>query len=56
MSSLATLALNDAQIKAVHYVNEHGDDMPGLRAACRGWLIEASKDLKLRIDQMELKQ
>jgi ABC-type glycerol-3-phosphate transport system substrate-binding protein len=51
MSSLATLALNNAVADAVNYVNEHGER--GLKQACQKWLDEAAVDLKARMKQME---
>ena len=50
----ATLALNDALVRATNYVEEHDKnlDEKELEANCRTWLANAAKDLRARVDQM----
>jgi len=50
---VATLALNEALIRATAYVEEHGDhvDQKELEAQCRAWLADSARDLRARMDQ-----
>ena len=48
-SSVASMALNDAVVRATRYVEQHGGD--GLEAQCRVWLADISADLRRRIEQ-----
>src|SRR5439155_13252094 len=50
-SPIATLALNDALLRAVDYVDAHGGDDGGLEPACRRWLADSAADLRDRINQ-----
>jgi len=52
-SPVATLALNEALIRATAYVEEHGDhvDQQELEANCRKWLADSAADLRTRMDQ-----
>jgi arabinosaccharide transport system substrate-binding protein len=48
-SSVASLALNDAVVRATRYVEEHGEE--GLEENCRIWLADIARDLRRRIEQ-----
>ena len=48
-SPVATLALNDALVRATNHVEEHGEK--GLEENCRKWLANSARDLKARMDQ-----
>lgn len=49
-SGIASLALNQVLIRATDYVRTRGED--GLEAHCRDLLVDASVDLRLRMEQM----
>ena len=53
-SPAATLALNDALVRANNYVEAHQDnlDEQELEANCRAWLADAAKDLRARMEQV----
>jgi arabinosaccharide transport system substrate-binding protein len=46
---VATLALNDALVRATAHVERHGEK--DLEANCRKWLADSARDLKARMDQ-----
>lgn len=48
-TSVASMALNDAVVRATRYVDDHGE--AGLEAQCRIWLADISRDLRRRIEQ-----
>jgi arabinosaccharide transport system substrate-binding protein len=48
-SSVASLALNDAVVRATRYVRDHGEE--GLEENCRVWLADIAHDLRRRIEQ-----
>jgi arabinosaccharide transport system substrate-binding protein len=50
---VATLALNDALVRATRYVDAHEDnlDPQALEANCRKWLAVSARDLQARMDQ-----
>jgi arabinosaccharide transport system substrate-binding protein len=53
-SPAATLALNDALVRATNYVQTHENnlDEKDLEAHCRIWLADAARDLRARMDQV----
>ena len=53
---VATLALNDAIVRATHYVKAHEDnlDEAELEANCRKWLADGAADLRRRMAQMRI--
>lgn len=49
-TNLAQTALNNVLLKATDYIKDHGTD--GLEPAIGGWLVEAEKDVRDRMQQM----
>jgi arabinosaccharide transport system substrate-binding protein len=51
---IATMALNDALVRAVDHVDEHGS--VGLESACQEWLSAAARKLEARMKQWRFEE